>query len=147
MGEVAASEASWSQTDEGVWHKHNLRTKIMNFRGLDSNIILILRRPQGITRKAVRQQILVGIILVGRLGVLVRVRTRSSDTDPLAYVYIYIYMYMCVCIIYIYIYIYVYTHVCMYVYIYIYIYIYVYTLYIYIMIVIIIACSYAKSPY
>ena len=51
----------------------NLHTNILDFRGFDSSIILILR--SGITRtignspEVLSQAILVGIILVGRLGV------------------------------------------------------------------------------
>ena len=51
----------------------NLRTNIMGFRGVDSSIILILRggipRPIGNFSESLSQSILVGIILVGRLGV------------------------------------------------------------------------------
>ena len=51
----------------------NLRTKILDFRGFDSSRILILRggipRPIGISPEIVSQAILVGMILVVRLGV------------------------------------------------------------------------------
>ena len=51
----------------------NLRTKIMDFRGFDSSRILMLRggipRPIGDFPESLSQAILVGIILVGRLGV------------------------------------------------------------------------------
>ena len=51
----------------------NLHTKILDFRGLDSSIILILRCGDlmliGSILKSLSQRILVGIILVGRLGV------------------------------------------------------------------------------
>ena len=51
----------------------NLRTEIMDFRGFDSSRILMLRggipRPIGDFPESVSQAILVGIILVGRLGV------------------------------------------------------------------------------
>ena len=51
----------------------NLRTKILDFRGLDSSIILILRggipRPMGDFLESWSQAILAGIILVGRLSV------------------------------------------------------------------------------
>ena len=51
----------------------NLRTKILDFRGFDSSTILILRRgilmSMGNCPGMLSQQILVGIILVGRLGV------------------------------------------------------------------------------
>ena len=47
----------------------NLRTKFLDFRGLDSSIILSLRDlPESLS-----QGILVGIISVGRLGVAARV--------------------------------------------------------------------------
>ena len=50
----------------------NLRTNIMDFRGVDSSIILILRggipRPIGNFPEHLSQAILVGIMLVGRLG-------------------------------------------------------------------------------
>ena len=52
----------------------NLRTKILDFRGLDSSIILILRggtpRPIGDFPESWSQGILAGRLLVGRLGVL-----------------------------------------------------------------------------
>ena len=51
----------------------NLRTKILNFRGFDSSIILILRdgipRPIGNFPEISSQRILLGRFLVGRLGV------------------------------------------------------------------------------
>ena len=51
----------------------NLRTKIRDFRGFDSSIILKLRggilRSIGDLTEVSSQRILVGIILVGRLGV------------------------------------------------------------------------------
>ena len=50
----------------------NLRTDIMDFGGFDSNIMLILRggilRTVGGFPESLSQAILVGIILVGRLG-------------------------------------------------------------------------------
>ena len=50
----------------------NLRTKILDFGGFDSSRILILRggipRPKGNCLESLSQGILVGIILVGRLG-------------------------------------------------------------------------------
>ena len=53
----------------------NLPTKIMDFRGFDSSIIFILRggipRPIGNFPESLGQAILVGTMLVGRLGVLV----------------------------------------------------------------------------
>ena len=52
----------------------NLRTNIMYFRGFDSSRILVLRggspRPIGNSQEIISQHILVGIILVGRLGAL-----------------------------------------------------------------------------
>ena len=51
----------------------NLRTKILDFRGFDSSIISMLRggilMPTGNFPESLSQAILVGIILVGRLGV------------------------------------------------------------------------------
>ena len=51
----------------------NLRTNIMDFKGSDSSIILILRggipRPKGNLPESLSQASSVGIILVGRLGV------------------------------------------------------------------------------
>ena len=51
----------------------NLRTKIMDFRGFDSSNILIVRggipRPIGDFQEGLSQAILVGMILVWRLGV------------------------------------------------------------------------------
>ena len=52
--------------------KANSPTKIMDFRGFDSSIILILMgglpRPLGNFPESLTQAILVGIILVGKLG-------------------------------------------------------------------------------
>ena len=54
-------------------HTANLRTNIMDFKGFDSSIILILwsgiPRPIGNFPESLSQAILVGVILVGRLGV------------------------------------------------------------------------------
>ena len=51
----------------------NLRTKILDVRGFDSSIFLISRggipRPTGDFPESLSQAILVGIMLVGRLGV------------------------------------------------------------------------------
>ena len=51
----------------------NLRTKIVDFRGFDSSIMLILRggisRPIGDFPETLRQSMLVGIMLVWKLGV------------------------------------------------------------------------------
>ena len=53
----------------------NLRTKTLGFRGFDSSTILILRggilMSIGFFLESLSQAILVGIILVGRLGVKV----------------------------------------------------------------------------
>ena len=79
-----------------------------------------------------RQQILVGIILVARLGVCVD-DSCSEATDMYMYMYmymcmyicIYVYMYICIYVsLSLYIYMYIYIYICTYTYIYIYIYIY-----------------------
>ena len=61
----------------------NLRTQIVEFRGFDSSIILFLRggipRRIGNFLEVLSQEILVGIILVGRLGV--RPGTADGDSD------------------------------------------------------------------
>ena len=61
----------------------NLRTKILDFRRFDSSRILILRggilRPIGNFLESLSQAIIVGVILVGRLGVMASASTR----DPL----------------------------------------------------------------
>ena len=53
----------------------NLRTKILDFRGFDSGRILIIRRgifvSIGDFPESLSQAILVGIMLVGRLGVMI----------------------------------------------------------------------------
>ena len=58
----------------------NLRSKILDFRGFDSSRILILRggvlRSIGNCPESLGQGILVGVILVGRLGVLIRALLR-----------------------------------------------------------------------
>ena len=55
----------------------NLPTNIVGFRGFDSNIILIIRggisRPIGNCPESLSQAMLVGIMLVGRLGVSVMI--------------------------------------------------------------------------
>ena len=55
---------------------HNLPINIVDFRGFDSSTILKLRggipRPMGDLPESLSQAILEGIMLVGRLGVLVR---------------------------------------------------------------------------
>ena len=68
----------------------NLRTKIPGFRGFDSSIILMsrggTRRPTWNFPEMLSQDILVGIILVGRLGVCAQARFCGSDfaRTPLA---------------------------------------------------------------
>ena len=56
----------------GNRHAANLRTRIMDFGGFGSSRILLLRgrilRPTGNFPESWSQRILVGIILVGRLG-------------------------------------------------------------------------------
>ena len=51
----------------------NLSTKTLDFRGSDSSIVLIVRggilRSTGNSSESLSQAILVGIILVGRLGI------------------------------------------------------------------------------
>ena len=107
----------------------------MDFGGFDSSAISISRGgfPMfiGNSPESLSQAMLVGIMLVGRLGVdgsgagsigtamvsLWQPRRKSSDI----YIYIYIYMY-----IYTYTYIYIYIHMFMYIHIYMYIYIYIY---------------------
>ena len=60
----------------------NLPTNIKGFRGFDSSIILIKRskipRSMGKFRKSLSQAMLVGIMLVGRLGVTASVLTASA---------------------------------------------------------------------
>ena len=60
----------------------NLRTKIMDFRGFDPSITFILRSgiiiSIGIFPESLSQQVLAGIILVGRLGVLQHGRRKRS---------------------------------------------------------------------
>ena len=83
----------------------NLRTKLLDFKGFDSSIILRLRhgtpRPIGDFPESLSTAILVGIILVGRLGVgcwgLSRPsgKGRSSSTGGGLHIYIYIYIYIC----------------------------------------------------
>ena len=56
------------------WSTANLRTKIVDFGGVDSSVAFILRggmlMPIGDFPETLSQRILVGIILVGRLGAL-----------------------------------------------------------------------------
>ena len=69
---------SWSREGEDM--RANLRTKILDFRGFDSSRILILRggilMSIGNFPEILSQRILVGIILVGRLGVFGAPRAR-----------------------------------------------------------------------
>ena len=109
----------------------NLPAKILDFGGSDSSRVLISRggilMSTGDSPASLSQAILVGIILVGRLGVGVRARAagdrgrdRSFRTPQSAtargqtrhasgvsmYIYIYIYIRICICM-YVYIYIYI----------------------------------------
>ena len=66
----------------------SLCTKITDFGGFDSSIILMLRRwnsqtprPLGEFPEILSQRILVGVILVGRLGVCLSVWTSADDLD------------------------------------------------------------------
>ena len=90
----------------------NLHTSIMDFRGVDSSRILILRggipRPMGDLPESLSRAILVRIILVGRLG--------NNYTYIMC---IYIYIYLCL-VIYRYIYIERERDVRIYIYIYMY---------------------------
>ena len=67
---VATSDAG----HEGTWKvlTANLHAKMIGFAGIDSSMILISRggipRPVGNSPESLSQAILVGIILVGRLG-------------------------------------------------------------------------------
>ena len=71
----------------------NLCTKILDFRGFDSSIILILRvgipRPKGNSLGILSQRVLVGRFLVGRVGVPVPARiacARGVSRGPSNYV-------------------------------------------------------------
>ena len=80
-GEQSVSDYRLFMTNWGTIREHincrfttaNLRTSMMDFRGFDSSIILILRdgilRPMGNFPESLSQAILVGIML-GRLGVI-----------------------------------------------------------------------------
>ena len=52
----------------------NVPTNVVGFRGFDSSVILMLRggisRPTGNRRESLTQAMLVGTMLVGRLGVV-----------------------------------------------------------------------------
>ena len=62
--------ADWARSSGSA---ANLHVKILDFRGLDSSRSLILRggipRPIGDFLESLSQSILLGMILVGRLGV------------------------------------------------------------------------------
>ena len=93
---VASSPTEPSQTDppspwalgtcEACCSTANLRTKILDFRGFDSSRILIVRGGilmcVGNCPEVLSQRILVGIILVGRLGVPLVRRTLAWLSSP-----------------------------------------------------------------
>ena len=64
---------------------HNLHTNIVDFGGFDSSIMFCLMggipRPIGDFPESLSQAMLVGIMLVGRLGVLI---SRRSSPEGLA---------------------------------------------------------------
>ena len=85
----------------------NLRTKIVDFRGFDSSIILILRggipRPMGSFPESLSQAILAGISLAGRIGRIANLLSlRSAPKLPcclslsLKSLSLSIYIYMCI---------------------------------------------------
>ena len=95
--------------DDGI--THNLPTNIMDFRGFDSSIILILRggipRHIGNSPESLSQAILVGIMFVARLGVShgtigvsVSPRNRSGVAGvpkvTVSMIYSTIYIYICI---------------------------------------------------
>ena len=126
----------------------NLCTNIVDLRGCDSSIILVLRggipRPMGYFLESLSQAILARMILVGRLGVgslpeiisispgaLQGLHGWTFGILTITHIYIYIHTH-CLFVVYIYIYIYthisvIYTSLSLYLSIYIYIYIYIYT--------------------
>ena len=69
----------------GVPSTATLRTEILEFRGFDSSRILIFRggiiMPTGSFSERLSQRILVGIILIGRLGAP-QVRGCSGERNP-----------------------------------------------------------------
>ena len=80
----ASASAATAGGRGGLRKTANLRTKILAFRGFDSNIILLLRggipRPIDNLPESVRSQaILVRITLVGRLGVSRRNQNNIQD--------------------------------------------------------------------
>ena len=84
----------------------SLPTSIMDFRGFDPSIILILRggilMSMGDFPESLSQAILVGIMLVGTLGVCASLREASAEHGaheqprPAIHTYIYIYIYICI---------------------------------------------------
>ena len=116
----------------------NLPPRIMDFRGFDSGIILILRggipRPVGNFPDSSSQAMLVGVMLVGGLGVRINSRfgASSSVSDPANEGEVECRVYVCripspvgataqgTFNIYIYIYMYMYMYMRIYIYIYIY---------------------------
>ena len=121
----------------GYYGQSPYSTKILDFRGFAASIILILRgetlTSMAISPESLSQQILLGTILAGRLGVPAGGDTHSESLHTGIDIYIYI----------IYIYIYIYTSMSisistsisisiafslsLYIYIYIYISLYIYT--------------------
>ena len=67
-------------------HTANLPTNIVDLRGVESSIILIIRGgipwPIGDFPESLSQAILVGVMLVGRLGVLDVVKRDMTNTMP-----------------------------------------------------------------
>ena len=68
----------------------NLPTNIVHFRGFDPNTILVLRgeirRPIGDLPESLTQAMLVGIMLVGRLGVVVQTYVVHRGTRLVVYI-------------------------------------------------------------
>ena len=137
-GEWAGWQAGGRAGGQAWTPTANLRTKILDFRGIDSSIILVLRggipRPMGNFPEIKSQPILVWIILVGRLSVA---QGGAVSTHFGLVLFMYRYEYVSLSLyIYVYMYICIYTCMCTYIhihrYVYIYIYIYTYTDYIYI---------------
>ena len=86
----------------------NLPTNIVDFRGFDSSIMFILRdgipRPVGDSPQSLSRAMLVGTMLVGRLGVVLLFEFAQGLQSLLffvlhqnicIYIYIYIYIYYC----------------------------------------------------
>ena len=116
------------ETDEGT---ANFPTNIMEFRGFDSSIILILRggilMSIGDFPESLSQAMLAGVTLVGGLGVTTpavrHLPEGAKNKFVIIHIHIYIYIYIYRererDVYYIYIYIY---NMCIYIYIYIYVY-------------------------